>query len=356
VIANPRRQFRKALLSGGVDRRPTVRYVGAPVVWSAAVRSLHAVAHATASVDRIPSGIVSFESPVPMLSQLASRVPTGAQWLYEPKFDGFRGLLHRSIDGLVRLSSRQGKDLSDWFPELAQAGKSLPRSTILDGEIVIADEEGRADFGALQRRLGMASRRSWQVAANSPAILLVFDMLEDAGTDLATEWLAEVPGLEGVVAKRADGRYRPGRREWIKVKRRRTADCVVVGVAGDESAPMLVLALRHGDGTLRPCGLTHRVPRELTDPLEQLISRAGPPEGPIRSRWQRQETAQWRRVPPEMVCEVIFSNVDVGRWFRHATALLRWRPDPRRRSGAGMRNGSTGRGGAPRPPAGPAVR
>ncbi len=297
---------------------------------------------------------------MPMLSQLASRVPTGAQWLYEPKFDGFRGLLGRSDGGLVLLTSRQGKDLTDWFPELAQAGQCLPPSTVLDGEIVIADDEGRADFGALQRRLGVASRRSSQTAANCPAILLVFDMLECAGTnlmqlplierrhrlvdvlhdlhpclqlilqtsdpDLASEWLGEVPGLEGVVAKRADGRYRPGRREWIKVKRRRTADCVVVGVAGDESAPMLVLALRHLDGEMRLCGVT-RVPKELTDPLERLIRRAGPPEGPIRSRWQKQEIAQWRRVPPEMVCEVVFSNVDVGRRFRHAATLLRWRPD-----------------------------
>jgi len=223
-----------------------------------------------------------------MLSQLASRVPTGAQWLYEPKFDGFRGLLCRSSDGLVRLTSRQGKDLTDWFPELAQAGKCLPRSTVLDGEIVVADSEGRADFGALQRRLGVASRRSSQTAANCPAILLVFDMLGCAGTNLkqlplverrhrledvlhdlhpclqlilqtsdpnqASAWVGEVPGLEGVVAKRADGRYRPGRREWIKVKRRRTADCVVVGVAGDGSAPMLVLGLRHLDGELHHVG------------------------------------------------------------------------------------------------------
>src|SRR5205823_11199548 len=102
---------------------------------------------------------------------------------------------------------------------------------------------------------------------------------------LAKEWLGEVPGLEGVVAKQADGRYRPGRREWIKVKRIRTADCVVVGVAGEESAPMLVLALRHLDGELHLCGVA-RVPKQLTDPLEQLVRRAGPPEGPIRSRWQ----------------------------------------------------------------------
>jgi ATP-dependent DNA ligase len=295
-----------------------------------------------------------------MLSQLASRVPTGAQWLYEPKFDGFRGLLRQPSDGMVRLTSRQGKDLTAWFPELAQAGKSLAPSTVLDGEIVIADEEGRADFGALQRRLGVASRRSLKAAASCPAILLVFDMLECAGTDLmqlplierrhrledvlhdlhpclqlivqtsdpelASEWLGEVPGLEGVVAKRADGRYRPGRREWIKVKRRRTADCVVVGLAGDESAPMLVLALRHLDGELHLCGVS-RVPKQLADPLEQLIRRAGPPEGPIRSRWQKQEVSQWRRVPPEMVCEVVFSNVDASRWFRHTTTLLRWRPD-----------------------------
>ncbi len=296
-----------------------------------------------------------------MLSQLASRLPTGAQWLYEPKFDGFRGLLRQSSEGLVRLTSRQGRDLTDWFPELALASKCLPRSTVLDGEIVIADEDGRADFGALQRRLGVASRRSWQVAANCPAILLVFDMLECAGTDLmhlplierrhrledllhdlhpclqlilqtsdpdlASQWLGEVPGLEGVVAKRADGRYKPGRREWIKVKRIRTADCVVVRVAGDDTAPILVLALRGSDGELRLCGVTHRIPKDLTEPLEQFIRRAGPPEGPIRSRWQKQEIARWRRVPPEMVCEVSFSNVDVGHRFRHATKLLRWRPD-----------------------------
>jgi ATP-dependent DNA ligase len=186
------------------------------------------------------------------------------------------------------LTSRQGKDLTDWFPALAQAGKCLPPSTVLDGEIVIADEEGRADFGALQRRLGVASQRSWKAAASCPVILLVFGMLECAGTDLmqlplierrhrledvlhdlhpclqlilqtldpnlASEWLGEVPGLDGVVAKRADGRYRPGRRESIKVKRRRTADCVVVGVAGDESAPMLVLALHHLDGDLHHLG------------------------------------------------------------------------------------------------------
>jgi bifunctional non-homologous end joining protein LigD len=80
-----------------------------------------------------------------MLSQLAARVPTGKQWLFEPKFDGFRSLLRQSGDGLVRLTSRQGKDLTGWFPELAQAGKSLPPSTVLDGEIVIADEHGHPE-------------------------------------------------------------------------------------------------------------------------------------------------------------------------------------------------------------------
>jgi ATP-dependent DNA ligase len=107
-----------------------------------------------------------------------------SHWLYEPKFDGFRGLLCQSSDGSVRVTSRQGKDLTDWFLELAKAGKCLPPSTVLDGEIVIADGEGRADFGALQRRLGVASRRSSQTAANCPAILQVFDVLECAGIDL----------------------------------------------------------------------------------------------------------------------------------------------------------------------------
>jgi ATP-dependent DNA ligase len=130
-----------------------------------------------------------------MLSQLAARLPTGRQWLYEPKFDGFRGLLRRSSDGVVRLTSRQGKDLTGWFPELAQAGKSLPPSTVLDGEIVIADEHGQADFGALQSRLGVRSRRSWQAAVKCPPILLVFDVLERAGADLVNLPLRLRPGI-----------------------------------------------------------------------------------------------------------------------------------------------------------------
>jgi len=130
------------------------------------------------SVARIPSGIVSFESPVPMLSQLAARLPTGRQWLYEPKFDGFRGLLRQSSDGVVRLTSRQGKDLTGWFPELAQAGKSLPPSTVLDGEIVIADDMDKRTLalcragwewlrGAVGKRQSSARRSFWSSMCSS---------------------------------------------------------------------------------------------------------------------------------------------------------------------------------------------
>jgi ATP-dependent DNA ligase len=122
-------------------------------------------------------------APLPMLAHLEQTLPRGNQWRYEPKLDGFRGLLWRTNGGAVQLLSRNVKDLSPGFPELIQAGKALPSSTILDGEIVIADERGCSDFGALQARLGVAKRDAAQVAREHPAVLLCFDMLALAGHD-----------------------------------------------------------------------------------------------------------------------------------------------------------------------------
>ncbi len=185
-----------------------------------------------------------------MLARLERTLPQGDLWRYEPKLDGFRGLLWRAPSGSVHLLSRNLKDLSNAFPELVRAGRDLPLDTLLDGEIVIADADGRSNFGALQERLGKAKRDSAREAPRSPAVLLAFDLVRDAGVDLvdqplrhrrcrlealceqpraclqlvaqtasvleAEEWLAFVLSLESVVAKRCDGRYLPGQREWVK--------------------------------------------------------------------------------------------------------------------------------------------
>jgi ATP-dependent DNA ligase len=219
-----------------------------------------------------------------MLARLECTLPRGPEWRYEPKLDGFRGLLWRSNTGAARVLSRNLKDLSVSFPELLRASEALPLDIVIDGEIVIADANGSSDFGALQQRLGVGRRDAGRSAQQMPAVLLAFDVLRGEGADLvclplrdrranlesllaanpaclqliaqtdafeeAEDWLRLVPNIEGVVAKRWDGRYLPGQRDWVKVKRRRTIDCMVIGVAGDHTHPWLVLGLRHADGHL----------------------------------------------------------------------------------------------------------
>jgi ATP-dependent DNA ligase len=219
-----------------------------------------------------------------MLAQLQPRLPRGDRWAYEPKLDGLRGHLWRCGDAPAQLLSRNGRDLAQWFPELARAAGVLPRGTLLDGEIVIADEAGQADFAALQRRSTLARKFIAEAVSEHPAILLVFDVLllaeqqlhfsrssSDARAletlldgshpclqlvahttdiDVAEGWLT-IAGLEGVAAERLDRPYTSGRaRDWIRVKRQRMVECAVVGFTGDVLSPRLVLGLRHGDGQL----------------------------------------------------------------------------------------------------------
>jgi ATP-dependent DNA ligase len=280
-----------------------------------------------------------------MLALLESCLPVGDQWRYEPKLDGFRGLLWRSSD-TVRLLSRNMRDLAPWFPELVRAANALPAETLLDGKIVIVGEQRSPDFGALQRRLCLAPRFTAQAAAERPAGLVAFDLLELAGcelvekslterrrqleglldglhpclqlvlqtadVELARDWLTLLQSVEGVVAKRADGRYASGRRrDWIKVKRYQTADCVVIGIAGDGDTPRLVLALRYEDGTLHHAGLTRVIPAEALAPLAGILDQAGPLEHAIPTRWRHDAIPPWRRVPPELVCEIRIGPVDL---------------------------------------------
>jgi ATP-dependent DNA ligase len=252
-------------------------------------------------------------APVPMLAQLQMRLPIGDMWRYEPKLDGFRGLLWCRTERTVQLLSRNGRDLAPWFPELVQAGQTLPVGTLIDGEIVVADDDGCVDLGALQARLNSARNHVRRKSVTRAAVLVTFDALQNDGltlvdkplgarrtqlerlmtnahpclqlidqTDdvsLAEDWLRLLPSIEGVVAKRADRPYAPGRgRDWVKIKRYRTLDCVVIGVAGDVDAAKLVLGLRHPDGISHHLGVTRALRPEAVGPLLPVLQQLGPEE------------------------------------------------------------------------------
>jgi ATP-dependent DNA ligase len=145
--------------------------------------------------------------------------------------------------------------------------------------------------------------------------------------ELAQAWLT-LPSIEGVVAKRADRPYVPGRgRDWIKVKRQRSVDCVVVGLAGELATPKLVLALQHADGRLHHFAVTRPLPAELAGPVSEVADEASAEAPAIRSRWQHDAVPPWRPVPPRLICEVRVSNLDAGRWARFPAVFVRWRPD-----------------------------
>ena len=151
---------------------------------------------------------------------------------------------------------------------------------------------------------------------------------QTAEISVAQDWLALLGMIEGVVAKRVDSRYEPGRRrDWVKIKRYRTADCVVIGNAGDLRRPKLVLGLRHEDGNLHHFSVTRPIDREARGPLAALLASAGSVEAAIESRWQHDAVPPWRRVEPRVVCEVRVTKLDLGRWARFPVAFVRWRPD-----------------------------
>ena len=268
--------------------------------------------------------------------------------MFPSRSEGVPGKISAAIFGPNVFETRFGEDRSP--------NSCVPLSS------ATGDDRGRSDFGALQSRLGVGKRDAAQVARKHPAVLLCFDVLTLAGSDLTTlplverrerledlvadlhpylqlvtqtddwelaeQWLTSPASVEGVVAKRADGRYSAGRnRAWIKVKRKRTVDCVVVGIAGDIRSPRLVLALRHKDGELHHLGVSHPLHPDLVRHAAHVFAEAGPSERPIGSRWGRDAVPEWRRVPPTLVCEVAYTLLGAGRWFRSPATVLRWRPD-----------------------------
>lgn len=299
----------------------------------------------------------------PMKPQLAlsrKTLPEGEDWVYEPKYDGFRALAF--IDGdEVYLQSRGGKPLLRYFPELR-----FPKGEmVLDGELVIVDKSGAEEFDSLQNRLHPAESRVKMLAEQIPARFRAFDLLALDGEKLlerpfserralleklqpqmkkgrstvevtpiaktprgAEKWLA---GGEGVIAKELGAIYKPGQRKgMVKVKRLRTLDCVVMGWRpGKEEGTVgsLILGL-YDDGKLRPVGHTSglkaKEKRELVKtlaPYETGEKGSGEP-----SRWDAGRELEWHALRPELVVEVTFDHVSAGR-IRHGSKILRWRED-----------------------------
>jgi ATP-dependent DNA ligase len=300
----------------------------------------------------------------PMEAELVRDLPEGEGWQYEPKWDGFRGVLE-NVGGGLRLWSRNGRPLLRYFPELLPLGDLLAPTSALDGEIVIA-RDGVLDFDAMQTRLHPAESRIRKLSAEIPATFIAFDVLLWEGEELwrsplserrdalearagefrlspatrdrseALRWLSqfEVTGLDGVIAKRLASAYVPGSREAVvKVKPEKTADCIVVGLRrkadGDRIATLL-LGIYGDDGEIDYVGsaavaagkhddIAARVLPLLVDAPERRFSEP--------NRWSAKGGGlEESGVRPELVCEVRYDKVQ-GKRFRHGTRFLRWRPD-----------------------------
>ena len=306
----------------------------------------------------MPAAIVPFP---PMEAELVRELPDGDGWQYEPKWDGFRGVLENA-GGELALWSRNERPLLRYFPELRPLGDLLPPKSALDGEIVIA-RDGALDFDAMQTRLHPAESRIRKLSAEIPAELVVFDVLLWEGEpvwklplserrarvealrgfrispatrslDEARAWLDrfEALGLDGVIGKRLDAVYRPGLRDAVvKIKEHRTADCVIIGVRwkGDRSAiATLLLGLYRDDGGLDyvgSCAVGARMRDEVAKRVVPLLDESLEQRFSEPNRWGTGELEQ-TAVRPELVVEVRYDKVQ-GNRFRHGTKFIRWRDD-----------------------------
>jgi ATP-dependent DNA ligase len=320
----------------------------------------------------------------PMLAKLADELPAGEEFLYEPKWDGFRAIVFRGASD-VFIQSRDLRPLDRYFPELHDLFMAqLPEGCVIDGEIVIAGPKG-LDFDALQLRLHPAASRVAKLSREMPAAFVGFDLLARSGRDLreapqverraaleallggvqpplhltpmtrdravAADWLDrfEGAGLDGVIAKPVAGTYQPGKRAMIKVKHARTADCVVAGFrwhkSGKDTIGSLLLGLYDAKGTLHHVGVTSSFTmatrKQLATELEPLRANAldshpwrewaeaGAEMGRMpggQSRWSAGKDLSWEALRVERVCEVKYDHLQGDR-FRHAAVFLRWRPD-----------------------------
>jgi ATP-dependent DNA ligase len=306
---------------------------------------------------------------LPMEAIVRDQIPEGPNWQYEPKWDGFRCLAFRDGDA-VQLQSKAGEHLARYFPEIVEALFALKaKHFVLDGEIFIAS------FDRLLQRIHPAATRIAKLSKETPASLVVFDLLVDersrlladdtlagrrpkleafaakylrgnesivlspATTDIeqARAWLASAGvKLDGVIAKRLDLPYQSGSRDgMVKVKNMRTADCVVGGfryATKSKVVGSLLLGLYDSEGMLNHVGFCSAIPtaekRAITSKLEAIIKAPGftgkAPGGP--SRWSTERSTEWEPLDPKLVVEVRYDHFSGGR-FRHGTKLMRWRPD-----------------------------
>jgi ATP-dependent DNA ligase len=312
-------------------------------------------------------------APYPPMEALSvDEIPVGPEWQYEPKWDGFRCLVFRN-GSQVTLQSKSGKPLTRYFPDVVETVRALKADRfVLDGEIAVP--QGKAfSFDALLQRIHPAASRVQRLAQETPAILIVFDLLSDGDEMLvdkplaerrkllerfakkqfrgpsirlspATTKLADAKGwlrrvgrtLDGIIAKRRDLPYCSGDRTGMqKIKNYRSADCVVGGFRyneGESVVGSLLLGLYDDDGKLHHVGFTSSIAREdkpaLTAKLEPAIAPPGftgnAPGGP--SRWSTKRSSEWQPLKPKFVVEVCYDHFSGDR-FRHGTRLIRFRPD-----------------------------
>ncbi len=326
-----------------------------------------------------------------MLAKRVGELPLGGEWIFEPKWDGFRALIFRDRDEIF-IQSRDAKPLNRYFPELLEPIRSeLPDRCVLDGEIVIA-RDGGLDFDALQLRLHPAASRVNLLSKQIPASIVFFDLVLNGERDLrgtsfqerrrelesllssaappihltpatrelsvAADWFRrfEGAGLDGVMAKPASGIYEPNKRVMLKVKHERDCDCVVAGFRWHKNAKgtavgSLLLGLLNESGTLQHVGVcasfTDKVRRELVDHLapyrknaladhpwkhwaehEAANGEAGRRVPGAQSRWSQGKDLSWEPLRPELVVEVAYDHMQGSR-FRHIAQFRRWRTDKR---------------------------
>jgi ATP-dependent DNA ligase len=322
---------------------------------------------------------------LPMLAKSLDALPDGDQWLFEPKWDGFRALIFRDGDELL-IQSRDEKPLGRYFPELELPLKAqLPERCVVDGELVIA-RDGALDFEALQLRLHPAASRVNKLAGEMPASVVLWDVLCEGDRSLlatpfrerrarleavlaaaappiyltpittdravAGDWFGrfEGAGLDGVMAKQAAGAYEPNKRVMFKVKHERDCDCVVAGFRWHKdgrgtAVGSLLLGLHDDEGALHHVGVSASFTavkrRELVEYLapyrtDALASHpwaqwAGSDEAHQRkpgygSRWSQGKDLSWEPLRPELVVEVAYDHMQGSR-FRHTAQFRRWRTD-----------------------------
>jgi ATP-dependent DNA ligase len=356
----------------------------------------------------------------PMLAKPVDAIPDG-DYVFEPKWDGFRSIVFRDGDE-VEIGSRNERPMTRYFPELVAAIKAeLPERCVIDGEIVIPDTTGRRlDFEALQLRIHPAASRVQLLSVQTPAHFMAFDLLALGDVDfmerpfterrsalekvlaaahspihltmvttdpaVAGGWFSqfEGAGLDGLIAKPADGVYEPDKRVMKKIKHERTADCVVAGYrvhkSGEDRIGSLLLGLYKDDGKLASVGVVGALPMdkriELFAELQPLVttfdqhpwnwaehqSGQRTPRAAMASRWNAAKDLSFTPLRPERVLEVRYDHME-GPRFRHTAQFVRWRPDREPRSctyaqlqepvsfdlaeilGSGGRDGSGGRNG-----------